>query len=117
MKYLFLALTILSILSQIPHMIWSIERYNRIKQTWLKNIQIGSVCSIISIGIAAFAYIGEVWYALGGAVVEIVINMYYYNNQFSNIQNPFRKHWLAYVLAVLLPMTIFIFSHQYSKML
>lgn len=116
MKYLFLSLAILSILSQVPHAYWSIERYSRIKQTWLRDLQIWVFCGIISIGIFAYVLIGNHRAALIGAAVEILINLYYYNNQFSNIQQPIRKHWLAYFLAFLIPLSIYFFTKTYSEL-
>jgi hypothetical protein len=114
MKTLYLILAIAAIVSQIPHAYWSIERYNRINPIWLGRLQNVIFCGIISIGIFAFAYDGKHLYALAGAVVEIAINMYYYANQFKRLSNPVREHWLAYFLAVLIPITIYVFSYHYA---
>jgi hypothetical protein len=116
MKTLFLILSILAIFSQVPHAFWSIERYNKVKPEWLALVQNIVFCAIISVGIMAFVLVEKHYYALAGAVVEIVINIYYYSNQFKNIQDPIKKHWLAYFLAVLIPITIFVFSYQYAKL-
>lgn len=116
MKTLFLTLTILSIASQVPHAWWSIQRYNRIQIPWMANLQNAVFCVIISVGIMAFVMIEKHYYALVGAIVEIIINMYYYNNQFRNTQDAFKKHWLAYFMAILIPMTIFVFAYTYSQL-
>ena len=114
MKQMYLILAIAAIVSQIPHAYWSIERYNRVTPLWLGKLQNVIFCGIISVGIFAFAYEGKHWYALGGALVEIEINLYYYNNQFSRVDNAVSKHWLAYFLGVLIPITIYVFSYHYS---
>lgn len=115
MNNLFITLTTLAILSQIPHAWWAIANYNRIPIAWMARLQNAVFCSIISIGILAYVLIGKHEYAFGGAIVEVIINLYYYNNQFSGkgqstLKDKIRKNWLAYFLAVLIPMTIFFFS-------
>lgn len=114
MNTLWITLTVLAILSQIPHAYWSIEKYSQIRQRWLAVSQNIAFCSIISIGILGFVLEGLHYYALGGAIVEIIINIYYYNEQKPNTTFwiKFKKDWLAYFLAFLIPMTIFIFSSQ-----
>ena len=114
MNTLWITLTVLSILSQIPHAYWSIERYSKIDQRWLAISQNIAFCSIISIGILGFVLEGLHLYALGGALVEVIINFYYYNEQKPNTKflDKVKKDWLAYFLAVLIPMTIYIFSSQ-----
>jgi peptidoglycan biosynthesis protein MviN/MurJ (putative lipid II flippase) len=117
MTYLWITLTTLSILSQIPHAYWSINKYSQIEQQWLAIAQNIAFCSIISLGILGFVLEGLHWYAFGGAVVEIIINFYYYDKQAprTSFKDKFRKDWLAYFLAVLIPMTIFIFSQQINN--
>jgi hypothetical protein len=114
LKTLYLILAVAAIASQIPHAYWSIDRYNKVSPLWLGKLQNVLFCGIISVGIFAFAYDGKHLYALGGAVVEILINLYYYSNQFKQMQDPFKKHWLAYFLGVLLPLTIYVFSYHYA---
>ena len=72
---------------------------------------------IISVGILGFVLIGKHEHALIGAGVEIVINLYYYNNQFKGVgratlKQKLSKEWLAYFLAFLLPLTIYFFSKE-----
>jgi len=105
----------MAIISQIPHAWWAISNYNRIEIQWMATLQNAVFCSIISVGILAYVLKGMHAAAFIGALVEITINLYYYNNQFSgkgqsNLRDKFKKNWLAYFLAVLIPMTIFFFS-------
>jgi hypothetical protein len=111
MRWVFITLTILSILSQIPHAYWAIDNFSTIKERWLKVSQNIVFCGIISVGILAFVLIGKHWYALAGAAIEIVINIYYYNSQFDK-RTSRKKTWLAYFLAFLIPISIFIFSME-----
>ena len=117
MKTLWITLTALSILSQIPHAYWSINQFSQIKQKGIKVGQNIAFCGIISVGILGFVLEGLHWFAFGGAVVEIIINFYYYDNQFSQRRTLDRitKNWLAYFLAVLMPMSIFIFSSMITN--
>lgn len=114
MQNFWIALTTLSILSQIPHAYWSINQFSQIEQAWLKTSQNVAFCLIISVAILGFVLEGRHDLALGGAIVEMIINYYYYDNQFrqgkwyKRILN--RENWVAYFLAVLIPISIFIFS-------
>lgn len=115
MSNLFITLTALAILSQIPHAWWAIARYNKLPVSWMANVQNGVFCGIISVGILGYVLLGKHMYALAGAFVEIAINLYYYNQQFggkgqSTLSQKISKNWLAYFLAVLIPMTIYFFS-------
>lgn len=117
MNILWITLTILAILSQLPHAYWSIEKYSQIEQRWLAIAQNIAFCSIISVGILGFVLEGLHLYAFGGAIVEVIINMYYYDKQNprTNFRDKFKKDWLAYFLAILIPMTIFIFSSMIKR--
>ena len=113
---MFESLVTLSILSQIPHAYWAIDRFSLIENKALRISQNAIFCVIISIGILAFAIRGLHWYALGGTVIEIVINIYYIQTGIDQIDKRSskakRKNWLGWFLAFLIPFTIFIFSLQ-----
>ena len=75
--YIFwIALTTFSILAQIPHAYWAIEDFSIIKNPKMRVIQNSSFCLIISLMILGFVLEGLHWYALGGAVLEIIINIF-----------------------------------------
>ena len=111
-KTIYLILAGACVCSQVPHAYWSINKFSQIEQKWLKVLQNVSFCAIISIGIIIFALDGKHWFALGGAAVEVIINMYYFDNSFKEreLKTKLEKHWLAYFLAILIPMSIFTFS-------
>lgn len=112
MQTLWITLTIFSILSQIPHAYWSINKFSTIEPRWVKISQNIVFCSIISIGILGCVLEGKDYLALGGAFVEIIINFYYYDETSSvrSFKKRITKNWLAYFLAILIPMSIYIFS-------
>lgn len=117
MNTLFITLTIASIFSQVPHAYWAINNYSRIEILWMKRAQNIIFCGIISVGILGFVLIGKHGHALVGAIVEIIINLYYYNNQFSGkgqskIGQKIAKNWLAYFLAFVIPLMIYVFSKE-----
>lgn len=117
MNALWITLTVLAIFSQVPHAYWSIMRYSQIEVEAMKVLQAIAFCMIISVGILCYVLIGKHEYALGGAVVEIIVNLYYYNHQFKGkglktMREKLAKHWLAYFLALLLPLCIYFFSRE-----
>lgn len=106
----------MAIFSQVPHAYWSILRYSQLS-SGLKELQAVIFCMIISVAILGFVLIGKHNHALAGAIVEIAINLYYYNHQFkgkglSTLKEKVAKHWLAYFLAFLLPLSIYFFSME-----
>lgn len=117
MNALWIILTILAIFSQVPHAYWSIMRYSQIEQPAVKVLQAICFCMIISVGILLYVLKGKHDHALYGALVEIIINLYYYNNSFGGrgraaLMDKIRKEWLAYFLAFLLPLCIYFFSKE-----
>ena len=111
MKTLWITLTVLSIISQIPHAYWSIEQFSIIKNKSIRVLQNAAFCVIISVAIFGFVIEGLHWAAFAGAVVEIVINIYYFQQGMSGMSEQTRKKkWLRHVLAVLIPMSVYFFS-------
>lgn len=118
MKVLFTILAIMSILSQVPHAYWAIDKFNTIPIKWMRQAQNIIFCGIISVGILAFVLAGKHWFALCGAAVEVTINIYYYQTQFTNVDKrkaeSKEKKWLAWFLAFLIPISIYCFSLEIS---
>ena len=115
MKSLFTVLMVASIISQVPHAYWAIDHFSQIENKALRIVQNVVFCSIISVGIFGFAMIDKDDHALAGAMVEIIINFYYYDKQFkgkgqATMRDKISKNWLAYFLAVLIPMMIYFFA-------
>jgi hypothetical protein len=81
-------------------------------------------CSIISVSIFAFVIIGKPGLALLGALVEAIINIYYYAMEFfergirakvhkkTSIATFWRKNWIAIFFGLLIPVMIYIFAEQ-----
>lgn len=117
MNAIWITLTVLAIFSQVPHAYWSIMRYSQLRVEAVKALQAMTFCMIISVGILMYVLKGKHTEALIGAVVEIIINLYYYNHQFggkgrATIRDKVSKEWLAYFLAFLLPLSIYFFSKE-----
>ena len=117
MNAIWILLTVFAIFSQVPHAYWSIMRYSQLEGQSVKALQAITFCTIISVGILMYVLKGKHEYALAGAAVEIIINLYYYNNSFSGrgrtaLWDKIKREWLAYFLAFLLPLTIYFFSKE-----
>jgi membrane associated rhomboid family serine protease len=123
MYTLFLSLTILTIVSQTIHTWFVFDSFSRLKGN-LKLFQAVCFCGIISVAIFAFVLIGKPHLALLGAIIEIIINMYYYAQDFfengirarvkraESIATFWRKNWVAIFFGILIPMLIYIFAKQ-----
>ena len=130
---LFLALTIATIVSQTIHTWFVFQSFSRLPG-YLKTFQSVIFCGIISVAILAFVLIGNAALALLGAFVEIVINMYYYAMTFfekgigagsrtndgkirrRSIAKFWRINWIAIFFGLLLPMLIYIFAIEMTKL-
>lgn len=120
---LFLALTVAAIISQTIHTWFVFQSFSRLKGN-LRTFQSVVFCSIISIAIFAFVIAKKPQLALLGAIIEIIINIYYYAMDFfengirarvkrtESILTFWRKNWIALFFGVLIPMLIYIFSLQ-----
>ena len=110
--YVFIGLTIAAIISQMPHAYIAIE-WNSNLTGRLRAIQSAAFCLIVSIAILAFVFIGRNDLSLGGVIVEVIFNIYYYSEKQRERAwgDKLRRNWFQYFLAVLLPTLIYIFSH------
>ena len=120
---LFLALTIATIVSQLVHTWFVFHSFSRLTG-WLKTFQSIMFCGILSVAIFAFVIIGKPGLALLGAVIEIIINIYYYAMDFfengirarvhvrDSILKFWRVNWIAVFFGILLPLLIYIFAKQ-----
>jgi hypothetical protein len=102
------------------------DSFRKIKQRWLKLTQSVIFCSILSVAILAFVLIEKPKLALLGAIVEIIINIYYYAIDFFEngirhnekhrrrkaILTFWRKNWIAIFFGILLPLLIYVFAEQ-----
>ena len=114
-----LALTIGAIFSNIPHQYTVFDSFSSIENKYLRIAQNSIFCGLVSFGILTYALLGSHWIAFGGALVEIVVNFHYYNNQFKerDWRKRLKKNWAAYFFAVVIPMLILLFSYTYSQLI
>lgn len=111
MNYLWITLTTLAIISQVPHAYWAIEDFSIIKNQFIRKAQNAAFCVIISLMILGFVLEGLHLAALGGAIVDIVINIYYFQRGMSAMTaETKRKKWLRHFLAILMPLTVYFCS-------
>ena len=127
MYYLFLSLTILTIISQTVHTYFVFNSFSRLSG-WLKLSQATMFCGIISVAILAFVLVGEIRLAFLGAIIEIVINTYYYAMDFfengirarvhrsTSIATFWRKNWISIFFGILIPLLIYVFAEQMVKL-
>lgn len=123
MKILFISLTILSILSQVAHAYYTFNKFSRLKPPF-KALQSVAFCSIISVAIFAFVWIEKPLLALFGAGIEIIINIYYYSEEFwdngygqtkyrfKSTVRWWRINWAKILFGFIMPFLIYIFSKQ-----
>lgn len=123
MYTLFLILTIATIISQTIHTWFVFDSFSRLNGG-LKMLQSIIFCGIISVAIFAFVLIGKPKLAFMGALIEIVINMYYYALDFwengirarvkraESIATFWRRNWIAIFFGLLIPMLIYVFAKQ-----
>jgi len=120
---LFLALTVATIISQLVHTWFVFHSFSRLTG-WLKTFQSVMFCSILSVAIFAFVIIGKPGLAFLGAIIEIIINIYYYAMDFfengirarvhirDSVLKFWRVNWIAIFFGLMLPMLIYIFAMQ-----
>jgi hypothetical protein len=133
--YLFIGLTILSIISQLPHSWYTFNSFSRLGSQ-LRILQSVAFCFILSVAIFAFVYIEKPGLALLGAAIEAIINLYYYSLDFwtdgykaytgdRNEVNSkrrrassiwWRKNWIAIFFGLLLPVLIYVFADQMMRL-
>lgn len=128
MFYFFLSLAVLLIISQTIHTYYVFDSFSKLEGK-IKTIQAVLFCSVISLSILAFVLAGNIKLAVFGAVIEAIINAYYYAVEFwkegfktrakhtrrDSIVRFWRQNWIAILFGVLLPFFIYVFSEQMIK--
>jgi len=137
MYYFFLFLTMAVIVSQTIHVYYVFDSFSKLSG-WLRTFQAIMFCSIISLSILAFVLIGRSDLAFLGALIEVVVNMYYYALDFfengirtgsrTNDESKarearnlaiivfWRKNWISIFFGILLPMLIYVFAQQMDEL-
>lgn len=127
MYWTFVALTAATIISQLVHTWYVFDSFSRLKG-WIKTFQSVIFCGILSVAIFAFVIIEKTELALLGAVIEIIINIYYYAMDFFEngirqrvhrgqaIATFWRKNWIGMFFGILLPLLIYIFAEQLTQL-
>jgi DNA-binding transcriptional regulator of glucitol operon len=113
MKTYFLILVIAIIAVQSFHAYWTINRYNKFNGR-MKQLQNVLFCSILGFGILGYALLEQPIYAAVGAVIETLINLYYMDSGLKAHKQRLKRHWIAYLMAIVFPATIYFFSETYA---
>ena len=79
-KTLFIALTLVAIGAQVPHAYHAFTENSKLRSKNLRIIQGMLFCGILSVAIFAFVLIEKPMLALLGALIESLINVYYYTS-------------------------------------
>lgn len=133
----FLFLTGAVIISQTIHVYFVFDSFSKLSG-WLRTFQAVMFCSIISLSILAFVLAGKSNLALLGALVEVIVNCYYYAMDFfengikkgsrtqddkqakesrnNSILTFWRKNWIGIFFGILIPMLIFIFAKEMEEL-
>lgn len=130
MKYFILMFAILSVLSQLPHAYWTINYTSNIEGNfktrggviYVSFIQNIVFCMIIATSILILVFMELHRWALIGAIIETLINVYYvhcsysekYSRKNSNTDSKKRQLVGAYFLGCLIPACIYVFSYLYT---
>lgn len=126
---LLIFLVIAAIAAQIPHAYYVFIRASKLKNKSSRQIQAGSFCLILSTAIFTFVIMGEVELALLGALIEFIINIWYYTEDFwdkgfgrtkykwTAIARLWRQRWMYFFISTLMPGCIFIFSELLTQYL
>lgn len=121
-QILLISLVIAAIIVQVPHAYWTFIKASKLKNINARRLQAGAFCAIVSVAIFTFVWIGETELALFGALIEVVINLFYYTSEFWDvgfgqkrkrwkyILSYWRQRWIYFFIALLLPAFIFVFS-------
>jgi hypothetical protein len=97
------------------------HEFSTIPNKALKNVQSIIFCSIISLFILTTVFIGKHELALAGAILETLINFYYYARQFwqdgfgqkgpesrrRSIVRFWRRYWLKIIFGAVIPALIY----------
>ena len=128
--YLFIGLTLAAIASQVPHVYHAFTQNSQLKNEALKRFQGIVFCGILSIAIFGFVWIEKPLLALAGALIEIIINIYYFTEGFwengfpnfrgddkevkekrnKSVKEFWRKNWFKIFISFLIPSLIYGFS-------
>lgn len=134
--WFYFAISFLIISTQTVTTWYVFEGFSRIENTVVKRFQSLSFCAILSLLIIGSVFIGEKEIALAGAVLEVLINFYYYAKDFfaggfksftgnkkqvkekkkQSILKFWRKYWLKFIFGMVIPAGIYVCSDLMLKL-
>jgi hypothetical protein len=119
--------TFMIIATQTVHSYYIIDSFSRIKIRWLRIFQNVMFCGIISLFILVMVFMGEHEMALAGAILESLLNIYYFfedwwqkgygakaDRKLARIRF-WRKNWFKIIMALAIPALIYGCSYFMTK--
>jgi hypothetical protein len=131
-KPLLIFLVISAITAQIPHAYYVFISASKLANTNARRTQAGAFCAILSIAIFTFVIMGKTELAAAGAVIELIINVYYYTEDFwkspyglrkkgslerKSIMRLWRQRWIFFFISMLMPAAIYVLSELVKESL
>lgn len=120
--WFFFGIVLLIVSTQTVTTWFIFDQFSQIENKSLKMFQSIAFCGIISLIIIGAVFIGKKEIAIGGAVLETLINFYYYAKDFfvngfaknqhrkKAITRFWRKNWLRFIFGIIIPAGIYICS-------
>ena len=129
------AITVMIVITQTITTWQVFDSFSKIEKGWLKNIQSIMFCSILSGTMIIFVLKGIHWVAFVAALMEVLINFYYYAEDFwrrglpafqgtikdkqekkrASILRFWRKYWLKMLFGVVIPSIIYLCSYYMKE--
>ena len=128
LKTILAIVTFMIIATQTINSWFFFDNFSRIENKKLRNFQSIMFCGIFSLFILVMVFMQEHKMALLGAVVEALLNVYYYfefwwQNGYGSKQNRglarirfWRRYWFKVLLAFIIPAAIFGCSYFMTKL-
>jgi hypothetical protein len=128
--WFFFGIVLLIVSTQTVTTWFVFHSFSQLNKGALRNFQSIAFCGIISLVIIGSAFIGKTQIAVGGAVLEVLINWFYYAKEFfedgyksfsgdkverrkkrrNSTLKFWRKYWLKMLFGIIIPAGIYICS-------
>jgi hypothetical protein len=126
--WFFFGIATLIVITQTITTWYVFEGFSGMENAVIKRFQSVSFCTIISLIIIGSVFIGVKWLAFTGAVIEVLINFFYYAKDFwqngfkaftgdkaeisrkrkNSVLKFWRQYWLKFIFGIIIPVAIYI---------
>ena len=120
--WFFFGIVVLIVSTQTITTYFVFESFSSITNTAVKRVQATAFCGIVSLLVIGSVFIGKTEVAIGGAILEVLINWFYYARDFfeqgfhtrkhkwKSIATFWRKYWLKMIFGFVIPYGIYLCS-------